>query len=221
VATVDSSGTCTTLADFSDSETYPYGVWGVATDLDGTIYAVTIDRLVQIGLDGSVTELATWTCDFEDYDAHQLAAASLAIDPVTHEIGLFDYFGGFATWTADGGLVVHKKGDYNAPDLYTSTGAHRDGGGWYAPGVSATGYGVYHWDDAAGDWALDDAWTDEDWSPFMLAIDGDSGDAYVTANAGWFYTVWRIIPGSGFAADLYATDGTEDNRAFQGIVADY
>jgi hypothetical protein len=54
----------------------------------------------------------------------------------------------------------------------------------------------------------------------MLAMEGESGDAYVTANAGWFYTVWRVVDGSGYAADLYVTDGTVDDRAFYGITID-
>ena len=135
-------------------------------------------------------------------------------------MGLFDYFGGFATWTEDAGLQVLARGDYENPVIVTFTGSHRDGGGWYTPGQDATtgAYGVYLWDGAA--WALQEAWTDEDWSPFMMAVEGETGDAYVTANAGWFYTVWRIVEGSGYAADLYVTDGTTANRAFYGITID-
>jgi hypothetical protein len=54
----------------------------------------------------------------------------------------------------------------------------------------------------------------------MLAMDSDEGDAYVTATAGWYATIWRIVQGSGFAANLYITDGAEP-ESFYGIVADY
>ncbi|MFZ5479898.1 MAG: putative metal-binding motif-containing protein [Myxococcota bacterium] len=221
VSVVEPDGTCTRVGDFTDAEVYEYGVWGVATAPDGTVYAVTIGSLVSVGGDGTITELATWTVDFEDPANHELAAAAVAVDPVSGEVALFDYFGGFATWSAEAGLAIAKTGDYVSPEIYSFSGAHRDGGGWYTPGIDAStgAYGVYSW--GGTDWVLEESWADEDWEPVMLAIDGDSGDYYLTANAGWFYTVWRIVEGTGYAADLYATDGTEEDRAFQGIVANY
>lgn len=222
VVLVDDQGACTVLGDFSETD---YGVWGVAAALDGSVaYAVTIDSLVALAPDGTSTTLATWTVSFEDAAAHELAAAAVAVDPRTGELGLFDYFGGFATWSEADGLVVHKKGDWEAPALYTQTGTHRDAGGWYAPGIDAeTGaYGVYLFDEAAGDWVLDEAWpADADWEPFMLAIDGDSGDYYLTANGGWHPTVWRIVEGSGYAADFYYTESEEQESWFYGVVAEY
>jgi hypothetical protein len=224
VATVDASGACTTIADFSDAEVYEYGVWGIATQIDGTVLAVTLGTLESIATDGTMTTLATWTLDFEVPANPEFAANGVAVDPATGEVGLFDYFGGFGTWTADGGLVVHRKGDYENPTLYTTSGAHRDGGGWYTQGTDAmTGAaGIYRFDLDAGDWALEEAWdASSDWSPQQVAIDGDSGDWYLTANVGGIFpTVFRIVEGSGYAADFFriSTDYAGD---FYGITTNY
>lgn len=224
VTTIDAAGTCADVGDFSDPEVFEYGVYGVAADPAGTVYATTLDKLYTVGDDGTLTEVASWGMDLFGGPEHELAAYSLATDPRDGTVGLFGYFGGFATYHPATGFELHVAEDLAAPAVYTFGGAHRDGGGWYAPGIDAgTGaYGIYEL--VEGDppaWALAEGWEDEDWSPFMLAIDGDSGDFYVTANAGWYYLVWRIVAGSGYAADLYASDGTEPYRAFYGIVAEY
>ena len=52
-----------------------FGVYGVATGLDGTIYATTLDALQVIAPDGTVTAVASWSCNFDDPSAHELAAA--------------------------------------------------------------------------------------------------------------------------------------------------
>lgn len=224
VATVAPDGTCTPVGDFSDAEVYAYGLWGVAANVDGTVLAVTIGALSSVATDGTITPLAEWVVDFENPPAHEFAASSVAVDPATGAVGLFDYFGGFATYTAGDGFVVHKRGDFEAPALYTTSGAHRDGGGWYTMGVDATtgGYGIYRWDDVATDWVLEEAWdAGSDWSPQQVAIDGDSGDWYVTANVdGIFPTVYRIVENTGYAADFYRR--TEDYAGyFYGIATDY
>lgn len=220
VSVADASGACEDVGDFSDTEVYEYGVYGVATGIDGTIYAATVTQLVSVDLDGTITELAAWTVDWEVPENHELAGVALAVDPVTGTVGIFDFTGGFATWNATDGLQILRRGDYVAPSLSTFAGAHRDGGGWYAPGQSGTTgvMGVYRFDEQAADWVLEEEWTVASWVPVMLGIDGGTGDSYVTANAGWYYTVWRVVDGTGYAADLYVTDGTVQHRSFQGIV---
>lgn len=220
VTTVDSAGNCEDIGDFSDTEVYPYGVYGVATAPDGTIYATTLDKLYTVGLDGTVTEVATWPCDLMAPENHQLAAYSLAVDIETGEVGLFGYFGGFATWTPEGGVVMRATEDLYAPSAYTWSGAKKDGGGWFSPGVTADGTGILKFDLDAGAWETVETWKDEDWTPFMLAMDSDEGDYYVTATAGWYATIWRIVHGTGYTADLYITNGSEPEN-FYGIVADY
>lgn len=223
VSTVDASGGCVDVGDFSDTEVYEYGVYGVATAEDGTIYATTLNALYQVGLDGTLTELASWGMDLSGGAEHEVAVYSLAVDPLTGEVGLFGYFGGFGVWSPTEGLRILAAEDLSSPTVYTYSGARRDGGGWYSPGIDpGTGaYGIYLFDEVAGAWTLAESWEDEDWVPFALAIDGDSGDWYVTANAGWYYTIWRVVEGSGYAATLYSTDGTEPNRAFYGITSRY
>lgn len=224
VAMVDPDGACTVIGDFSDAEVYEFGLWGIATHVDGTVLATTVGALSAVSTDGTVTELASWVVDLEDIDAHEFAATSVAVDPATGEVGLFDYFGGFATWSAEDGLTIYRKGDYSAPTLYTTAGAHRDGGGWYTQGIDGAtyAYGIYRFDLEAGDWVLEEAWdTDSDWSPQALAIDGDSGDWYVTANVGGIFpSVFRIVESSGFADDFYVIS-TDFAGNFYGIVTNY
>ncbi len=224
VEAVAADGTCTTLADFTDTEVYEYGAYGVAVAPDGTVLTSTADSLVGIASDGTVTVLQEWVVDFEDVDLHELAPTSLAVDLVTGEVALFDVYGGFATWSAGAGLTIHRKGNYLEPTLYTTAGAYRDGGGWFTQGIDATtgAYGIYSFDLAAGDWVLEEEWDAEsDWSPQALAIDGDSGDWYVTANvSGIFPTVYRIEDRTGYAADFYRR--TEDYAGyFYGIATNY
>lgn len=220
VTTVDASGTCVDIGDFSDADLYPFGVYGVVTTPDGTIYATTLDRLFSVGLDGTLTEVATWPCDLAAPATHELAAYSLSVDIETGEIGLFGYFGGFATWTPAGGVVMHATEDLESPVAYTWSGTHRDGGGWFSPGATADGLAILKFNLDTNTWDSIETWEDEDWSPFMLAMDSDEGDYYVTATAGWYATIWRIVHGTGYAADLYVTDGGEP-EAFYGIVANY
>jgi hypothetical protein len=82
--------------------------------------------------------------------------------------------------------------------------------------------GIYRFDLDAGDWALEEAWdASSDWSPQQVAIDGDSGDWYLTATVGGIFpTVFRIVEGSGYAADFFriSTDYAGD---FYGITTNY
>ncbi|MSP54942.1 MAG: hypothetical protein EXR69_04955 [Myxococcales bacterium] len=224
VAVVARDGTCTDVGDFSDADVYPYGVFGVAAGLDGTIYAATLDNLVVVAEDGTLTSVASWKCNFEAVADHELAAYSLAVDPSTGVVGLFGYFGAFATYDPSSGVFTLLAAEnWETSTLNTFSGAHKDGGGWYSPAVDgATGaYGIYKFNLEEASWVQQEEWSDEDWAPFMLAIDGDEGDYYVTANAGWFYTVWRVVAGDGYAAQLYSSDGTVQSRAFYGIVSNY
>ncbi len=220
VSTVDASGNCTDVGDFSDTDVFEFGVYGVTVGIDGTIYATTLDKLWSVGLDGTLTEVASWPCDLMDPAGHELAAYSLAVDVETGEVGLFGYFGGFATWTPEGGVVMRATEDLTAPVAYTWSGAKKDGGGWFSPGTTVDGLGILRFDLEANAWESVETWEDEDWSPFMLAMDSDEGDFYVTATAGWYATIWRIVQGTGYAADLYITDGGEP-ESFTGVVANY
>ncbi len=216
LARVTADGTCTPLADFSDTEVYEYPPYGVTVTPDGAIYVVFTDQFGTVAEDGTYTQLATW-----DPEADFLGIG-LANDPKTGQVGIFDMLGGFATWDATSGFVIEHAPNFEAPELSTVSGSHGDDGSWYVPAVSAAGYGVYGFNPASSAWEMQDQWTDEDWAPFMLAVDGSDPkrmEFYVTATAGAFQTVWRIIHGTNHADDLYASDGTDFGN-YYGIVAD-
>ena len=216
ISQVAPDGTCTQIADFSDTEVYEYPPYGVTVTPDGTLYVVFGDQFGAVAPDGTFTQLASWDPESE------FLGIGLGNDPKTGTVGIFDMFGGFATYDATNGFVFQHKPDFMAPELSTVSGAHGDDGNWYVPAVSAAGYGVYGYDMEGGAWELADGWTDEDWSPFMLAVDGSDPkrmEFYVTATAGAFQTVWRIVHGTNHADDLYISDGTDFGN-YYGIVVD-
>lgn len=220
VAKVEADGTCTDLVDFSETD---YGVWGVATSLDGKIYATTVDTLYEIGEDGSTTELAKWVVDFDVPANHEAAITQISVDAATGKLGLFDFFGGFATYDTTDGFQIFLRGDYKNPALVTASGTVQDGGRYYALASDTTtgAAGVYSFDLDNNSWVARDTWTDTSFKPSLMTIDSDSGDAYVTANGGWYSTVWRVVAGRNYAATLYMTDGTEEGRPYTGILPVY
>ena len=217
LARVTADGDCTQIADFSDSEVYEFPPFGVTVTPDGTMYVVFANQLGSVAEDGTFTQLGIWNADEEFF------ALGLANDPLTGTVGIFDAYGGFATYHATEGLVFHHMPDFSAPELSTVSGAHGDDGHWYVPAASAAGYGIFQYDMAGSTWVLQDEWADEDWSPFMLAVDGtdkDKAEFYVTASAGAFQTVWRIVHGTNHADDLYISDGSDRGTFFGIVVSD-
>lgn len=213
---VTADGTCTQVGDFSDTEVYEGPPYGLTVAPDGTIYLVFLDQFGTVAPDGTYTQIATWDPETE------FLGIGAGYDPKTNTVGIFDMLGGFATYDKTNGFVFQHMPDFMAPELSTVSGAHGDDGNWYVPAVSAAGQGVYMYDAASESWTLQDGWTDEDWSPFMLAVDGSDPDRmefYVTATAGAFQTVWRIVHGTNHADDLYISDGTDFGN-YYGIVLD-
>ncbi len=229
VVRVGADGATTLLLDVSrDFETPPdFGLWGAAADADGNVYVSTIDRLVRIAPDGSVAVVADWVVALDDAATHEFAASAVAVDWRTGQVGLFDYFGGFATWSpaaagaAPGDIDILAAGDLVDPALVTFTGTRSDRGAWVTPAIdAATGRtGLYAWDDGQAAWRSLATWSAEnsEWRPVALAIDGGTGDAYVTANGGWYSTVWRVLDGGTAAHDLYRYGGTSPDTSFWGI----
>lgn len=213
LARVTAAGTCTQIADFSDTEVYEFPPYGVTVTPDGTMYVVLADQLVSVAEDGTVTQLASWDAEQEFY------ALGLANDPSTGTVGIFDIYGGLAVYHPDTGFSFLHKPDFNAPELSTLSGAHGDDGGWYVPAASAAGVGVFRFDDAKAEWVLQDEWDDDDWSPFMMGVDASDPkrpDFYITATAGAYQTVWRVAHGTNHPDQLYVSDGT-DFGTFYGI----
>lgn len=219
---IDETGECTELADFSDDEVYEFGVYGVAASPDGRIFATTVGALHEIDLAGNLTTVAEWTCNFDDPAAHEAAITGLSWELQSGTMGMFDYFGGFSTWNDSDGLQIHLKGDLEYPAIITFTGAAQDGGPFFAPGMDAnTGEnGLYAFDLETSSWELRQTWSAADWTISMLAINSDNGDGYVTANGGWYQTVWRLNAETGAQDDLYLTK-SGPSRSFQGIVSNY
>ena len=211
VAHVTPDGTCTQLADFSEAEWPPYAV---TVSGDGTLYVASADRLSTVAGDGTVTDVATWDAEAEFY------AIGAASDPLSGTVGLFDYYGGFATYHPDAGFEFVVRPDYSNPVLYgVISGGHGDDGGWYVPATSASGVGIYKLDGTS--WTMQDEWDDQGWSPFMMTVDADDPDRpefYVTATAGAYQVVWRVIHGTDAAEHLWVSEGT-DFGYFYGIVA--
>lgn len=215
LARVTADGTCTALADFSDTDVYEFPPYGVTVTPDGTIYVVFGNQLGSVAEDGTYTQLGTWDAEAEFY------GLGLSSDPLTGTVGIFDLYGGFATYNAADGLVFHHMPDFSAPELSTLSGAHGDDGNWYVPAASAAGYGVFMYDFAGESWEMQDEWeNDSAWTPFMMAVDGsdkDKAEFYITATAGTLQTVWRVVHGTNHADHLYKSDGT-DRGSFYGIV---
>ena len=202
VILVASDGTTTTVGDFSDTETYANGVWGVAAGPAGTAYASTADSLVALDGAGGITTLTSWS-------AEEFYAVNLAVDPLTGDVGLFDYYGGMAVWN---GSALTTLVAPDAERFASYSGAHRDGDTWYLltydASLAAYAIEVY---DGAGGWTETETWTSTSWTPFFLAINGDDRDDpdfYASADASGVYpTVWRVV--AGYAADFYLLEGAQ------------
>ena len=213
LARVSADGSCTLLADFSDTEVYEFPPYGVTVTPDGTMYVVLADQLVSVADDGTVTPLASWNAEEEFY------ALGLSNDPATGTVGIFDVYGGLAVYHPDSGFAFLHKPDFAAPELSTLSGARGDDGAWYVPATSAAGVGVFRFDEAKEAWSLQDEWDDDDWAPFMMGVDAsdpDRPDFYITATAGAYQTVWRVAHGTNHPDQLYISDGT-DFGSFYGI----
>lgn len=218
VSVIGEDGSCTDLSDFSESE---FGVYGVATHPDGYYVATGLDALYKITPEGTTEVIASWNADYSDAENFELAVYTVAVDLRDGTVGLFDYFGGFATYSEDEGLIIRLQADLNNLELSTFSGAARDGGGWAVAAVDSAGsYGVYDFNLETGAWDPVASWTDDQRVPSQITIEGDSGDAYAISNAGQRGRVWRVRYESGEIGTLYETD-TDPDKSFTGIVANY
>lgn len=222
LATLDESGTCADLADFSETD---YGLYAVATHPDGYFLAATVDGLHAVDPDGTVTELASWSADASDPATFERYVWALAVDIRDGTVGLFDAYGGFATWSATDGLVNQIQADPESPTVYLHAGAARDGGGFVALGQDAStgAYGFYDFDADAGAWTLRTTWEDTEFTPSGITVDGDSQDVYALASGGWYRQVWRVRYENGEQAILYQTpeDELDPDQLFAGILTTY
>jgi len=223
VVHIDDAGTVTTWADYSKSKDVKYGIYGICAHPNGYVIAMAIDSMWRVASDGTSELLASWSVDTKAKD-FALYGYSCAADLMTGEIGIFGYYGGFAVWTEDEGFDVLKSPDpKNWDGIYAYSGAYKDGGGWFSLTYNSMSYSaaISRFNEGDRVWVEKAVWDVDYWFPNTLTVDGDEGDYYVTANAGWYYTVWRVLQGGDYATDLFITDGTVGNRGFYGIVSNY
>ncbi len=210
-------GVCTDLGDFSELD---YGLNAVGVLPDGTLLGLTGDALWEVGSDGTLSALASWNADNTDTKGFERYGDALAVNQGTGEVGIADRFGGFAVWSAEGGLENLVEGDTAAPPVVPSALAARDGGGWaaLATDTSSGALGVY--DVGEDGWSLRVVWEDTSRTPYTLTTEGGTQDAYVISNAGQRGRVWRVRYESGEQGKLYETDAVQ-NWYFTGILTDY
>ncbi len=198
---VDEDGGTSLLASFEEEaeEGEISALYGLATHPDGYYLVGGGSALYAVEAGSGVkTRLVDW-----DPETGMLAF-DLAVDPLSGDVGIFDYFGGFAVW--DGALTERiPGGPYagNEPIIYS--GAWRDGVGWYAGAFTAAGFEVLQLDEAAGSWRSQFVFESQ-WEPTFFTIDGDSGDYYLSANAASYPTVWRVSASSGEQALFYESE---------------
>ncbi len=219
---LDEAGYSTVLAEFTEDDT-DWFLAGICTHPDGYYLASTLDKLWRVDEDGTRRQVASWNADFSDSEHFDLIPYTLAADPADGQVGLFGYYGGFATWNESSGLRIHRRPDLeNWDGVVTYAGACRDGGGWYSiksdSGTAALS--IASFDFGTGQWSDRVSW-EEQWTPNVLTIDGDSGDYYVTAAGGQYPSVWRVLEDGSYASDFYMVEEPIPNAGFWGVVSNY
>lgn len=181
LARVDQDGACAPLADLPGG----LGAWGVAATPEG-YYVSTLDGLSRVVQDGQVETLATWSADYDAPETFQAAVSSVAVSG-SGTVGLFDLFGGFATWSEAEGLDQLRTADVEQDGITVIAGAAL-GEDWIALAWSANDVlGLYAWDGSA--FVLVQPWTDDQRLPGFVA--GAGADLLLTSAAGQRGRVWR------------------------------
>lgn len=224
IAEVALDGSCTVLADFSEDEDYPY-VYGVISHPDGYYLATQWNRLIKVEQNGTVTELASWSAEFDD--TYEMAVQSIAVDLVTGVVGLFGYYGGFATYNESDGLIFHRQADLEEFDgLFAYSGTVKDGGGFYSLVYAEGQVSIRRFNFQSNEWIEKMTWTSETGGaqeyaiPNSITIDGDHGDYYITANIASYQTIWRLRENDNFVGNLYQSD-SDATKQFLGVVSNY
>lgn len=213
---VDPQGTMTVLADFSDAELYPLGLYGLATHPDGYYVAATGDAVYAVEPDtGSVTQLAAWDWETE------IAPFALGVDELTGEIGVYGFFGGFATIDEVGGATLHHAGNAESPEILLYSGQHRDLGGWYA--IASRGgpdWLVVRYSFQDEDWVTRATFT-ESWTPNYMTIDSVNGGYYLSSGDATYPVVWRIPDDGGDASRFFLSPYENARMDLQGLYTVY
>ena len=222
VAEISPNGDCVVIADFSEDEENS-AVRSVLYHPDGYYLASRIDSLIRIDTDGSITELASWNADPNDPATFELHIWTIALHPISHEIGLFDLFGGFAVYHPDTGVEIKKQANLEEWDaLYAYSGTVLTQSGWLSlvfdgntGEISLRGF-----DEDISDWYSRVEWVRSDIFPLDVAVNRDIDDFYITANAATYHTIWRVREIDSFIDDLYKSPSMP-GYTFQGVIAKY
>jgi len=180
-------------------------LYGAAALPDGSAVVTSGDRLFTVTEAGVATAIASW-------NPEQLWGYAVAVDPRDGSIALFGAYGGLATWSSGAGLAILRNDDGLAPPAVILDAVADEQGRVYALGdvLDGASYvrGVYAWDRQGTDLELVAPWVDSHGDPILfapssLAMDTEADEFYVTANAAWFRTVWRVFPEQDYASVLW------------------
>ncbi len=175
-------------------------VRGVAWHPDGWLAVLLPGQLFRVDADGATTELAAWGWNLyaEEYE-YELYGAGIAVDPLTGSIGIAGLLGGFATWNADGGLVMAKaidlSGDIDFDAIYQTVGlTWMDGDGWYTMSAvfSSGQYAIRRWQADTLEWATEINWNDAFIQPLGITTNGDQGDWFVSSKGGQYRVIFKV-----------------------------
>ena len=222
VVEIDENGVCSILADFSEDEDNSM-VRSVIYHPDGYYLASRIGALIRIDFDGTITELASWGFDPNDLETFDMHIWTIALHPITNKVGLFDLFGGFATYHPDEGIVQHKKANLEEWDsLYAYSGTVLTNSGWVSLVFDGnTGEtSIRGFDENSLDWNLRVQWVRSEIFPLDISVNGDINDFYISANAATYHTIWRVREVDEFIDDLYKSPSMP-GYTFQGLIANY
>ena len=238
IAKIDPDGTCTVLHDFAppEGEELPEGehpfVRGIIAHPDGYYVATRMNELIKVDPDGTISQLASWSIDFEDIENFALMNWTLAIDLKTHEIALFGLYGGYGTYTPETGLVMHKIIPLENPDLwdgvYAYSGMALDGDTFHSltfnSNTGETSISRFNSDVGINDFETVISWTPPVQGgsifPLHITADGDHTEFYISANVATFHSLWRIRTVDNSIDDLFKSPSMP-NYQFQSVVANY
>lgn len=213
---VDASGNTSLLADFSDAELYPYGIFGIATNPEGSYYVVTGDALFSVDAQtGAVSNMATWDVETE------LIAYDVAVDEITGEGAVFDYYGGFASITPSGQVQTLRT--MTPDEIGLQGGIRRDDGGWYAGGQDADGWGIFRFrfDDASWVRQLEIAPENPTWNMKFFTTDDVNGGYFVSLTEAAEPSVYRVSEAGGVPSTFYLSDLRDNDFAMWDLYTVY
>lgn len=177
--------------------------FGIAAHPDGYYLVTTVSGLVKVEpTTGEQTEIAS----FIDADENPLMLSfDVTVDRITGEIGVFGYYGGFATLDPETFEITwHKQLDPEIPpEQQNWAGAHWDSrDGWYTGGVDADGWAVFRWNDSSSDWDRKASFN-ASWTPKSMSIDTVYGEYYMSTKGAQDPTVWRLDIENGTNPDKF------------------